>query len=184
MGLGRALHHPLGLAAVRIRAAALLPFLLLPLGACSTINAIVGAAAGAATGTATTNPLVGYGVAVGVNAGLDELQHYVARLRQNAEQDQIVGAVGEMQIGETRNWKIVHDIPEFDDEHGQMQVTRVIDTPLTQCKEVLFTVDEGQGAKLRRVLYTTDACHSLHGWKWAAAEPAVERWGYLQHISH
>ena len=184
MGLGGAGHVALGLDPVRLRAAALLPLLLLPVSACSTVSAIVGTAAGAATGTVTTNPLIGYGVAVGVNAGLDELQKYIARTRQNAEQDQIAMAVGQMQPGEARDWKIVHDIPMFDDEHGTVQVVRLIDTPLTQCKEVLFTVDEGGGPRLRRTLYTTDACRNTRGWKWAEAEPAVERWGYLQHISH
>lgn len=183
MGRGGARHVALGLHPVRLREAALL-LLLLPVSACSTVSAIVGAAAGAATGTVTTNPIVGYGVAVGVNAGLDELQKYVARTRKNAEQDQIAIAVGQMQPGETRDWKIVHEIPMFDDEHGTMQVVRLIDTPLTQCKEVIFTVDEGKGPRLRRALYTTDACRNTRGWKWAEAEPAVERWGYLQHISY
>ena len=184
MGLGRTVHIALGIDPVRLRAAAFAPLLLLPISACTVANAVIGAVAGAATGAGTTNPLVGYAVAVGVDAGLDELQKYIARSRQNAEQDQIAIAVGEMQPGETRDWAIVHDIPMFDDEHGTVQVTRVIDTPLTQCKEVLFTVDEGNGAKLRRALYTTDACRNTRGWKWAEAEPAVERWGYLQHISH
>ena len=125
--------------------------LLLPagLGACSTVGPIAGAVVGASTGAATVNPIVGYAVAVGVNAGVDELQHYVARVRQGAEQDAIATAVGQMQVGETRRWQIVHDIPMFDDEHGEMQVVRLIDTPLTQCKEVLFTVDEGRPPHLR-----------------------------------
>ena len=63
-------------------------------------------------------------------------------------------------------------------------VVRAIDTPLVQCKEVLFTVDSGRGAHEKRVPYVTDACHDTKGWKWAAAEPATERWGYFQHVSH
>ena len=158
--------------------------LLLPLGlgSCRVVGAIAGAAAGAASGTATSNPIVGFAIAVGVNAGIDELQNYIARIRQNAEQDEIAKAVGEMQLGETRSWKIVHDIPEFDNEHGQMQVVRLIDTPLTQCKEVMFTVDQGSGSRLHQRPYVTDACQDTRGWKWAQAEPATERWGYLQHI--
>jgi hypothetical protein len=162
----------------------MLLLLLMPITACSSVGAIAGATAGASLGAATVNPIVGYGVAVGVKAGVDALQQYVARVRQNAEQDEIVVAVGQMDVGEMRSWKIVHDIPMFDDEHGQMQVVRTIDTPLTQCKEVLFTVDEGSGSKLRRALYTTDACRNTRGWKWAQAEPATERWGYFQHIGH
>ncbi len=156
----------------------------LALGACGVASAVVGAVAGASVGGATANPVVGYGVAVGVNAGLDELQKYVARVRQNAEQDAIVTAVGQMGVGETRDWKIVHDIPMFDNEHGEMQVVRLIPTPLTRCKEVLFTVDDGKPPHLDRTLYTTDACLDTRGWKWAQAEPATERWGYFEHISH
>ena len=160
--------------------------LLLPLavGACSTASAVAGAVVGASTGAATANPIVGYAVAVGVNAGLDELQKYIARDRQGAEQDAIASAVGQMQPGESRPWKIVHTIPMFDDEHGEMQVVRVIDTPLTQCREVLFTVDRGRPPHLHRTPYTTDACLDTRGWAWAEAEPATERWSYFQHISH
>lgn len=162
--------------------ATLLP--LLALCACGSAGAVAGAVVGASTGAATVNPIVGYAVAVGVNAGVDELQRYIARLRQGAEQDAIVAAVGQMQVGETRPWKIVHDIPLFDDEHGEMQVVRSIDTPLAQCREVLFTVDEGRPQHLRRTPYTTDACLDTRGWSWAEAEPATERWGRFQHISH
>ncbi len=154
------------------------------LAGCSSAGAIAGAVVGASTGAATVNPVVGYVTAVGVNAGVDALQQYIARVRQGAEQDAIVDAVGGMQPGQIRPWKIVHDIPLFDDEHGQMQVVRSIDTPIAQCREVLFTVEHGQGARLRRVPYVTDACHDTSGWRWAAAEPATERWGYFQHISH
>ena len=185
MGVGRARDLALGNSPVRLAAVALAAALLPGvLGGCSVIGAVAGAAAGASTGAATANPLVGYGVAVGVNAGIDALQNYVTRVRQNAAQDEIAVAVGQMGLGETRDWKIVHDIPEFDDEHGEMQVVRLIDTPLTQCKEVVFTVDAGRGPRLHRTPYTTDACRDTRGWKWAQAEPATERWGYFQHIGH
>ena len=105
-------------------------------------------------------------------------------VRQNAEQDAILSSVAEMPPGQVKDWKIVHEIPMFDNEHGTMQVTRVIDTPLTECKEVLFTVDNGQGAHLKQTPYITSACRDDHLWKWAEAEPAVSRWGYFEHISH
>lgn len=151
---------------------------------CRSLGGISGAVAGASTGAATANPIVGYAVAVGVNAGVDELQKYIARVRQNAEQDAIVEAVGEMDVGTSRPWKIVHEIPMFDDEHGEMKVTRLIQTPLTVCKEVMFTVDNGTGTHLHQTLYVTSACLDSQGWKWAAAEPAVDRWGYFQHLAH
>jgi hypothetical protein len=154
------------------------------LGGCSMVGPISGAVAGGATGAVTVNPIVGYATAVGVNAGVDELQKYIARTRQNAEQDAIIVSVADMQPGQIKYWKIVHKIPMFDNEHGTMQVTREIDTPLTQCKEILFTVDKGQGAKLKQTPYITAACRDDAGWKWAESEPAIVRWGYFQHISH
>ena len=167
-----------------------MPVMVLPvmaallLGGCSSLGAISGAVVGASTGAATANPIVGFAVAVGVNSGVDALQRYVARVRQGAEQDVLATAAGEMAVGEVRTWQIVHSIPLFDDEHGEMQVMRSIDTPLTDCREVLFTVDDGYGNGGPRARYDTDACRNSDGWKWAAAEPAVERWGYFQHISH
>ncbi len=160
------------------------PLLALLLAGCGTANAVVSAVAGASAGSATANPIVGYAVAVGIHASIDELQKYFARARQGAEQDVIARAVGEMDVGETRDWKIVHDIPLLDDEHGEMRVTRVIDTPITRCKEVVFTVESGRPPHLAQSLYATSACHGTQGWRWAMAEPAVERWGYFQHISH
>ena len=152
------------------------------LSGCNTLSAIAGAAAGAATGAATTNPIVGYAVGIGVKTGVDGLQRYVARVRANAGQDVIATAVGEMNVGETREWKIVHTLPPWGGEHGEVQVTRLIETPLALCKEVLFSVNEGEGPKLHRTLLTTDACRNTQGWKWAQAEPAVDRWGYFQRI--
>ncbi len=185
MGAGRACDHALGHAAVRLRwravPAALLATVLLV--GCQSVGAISGAAVGASTGAVTVNPIVGYVTAITVAAGIEELQHYIARVRQGAEQDVIVNAVGTMQPGETRQWKIVHDIPMFDDEHGEMRVVRSIDTPLAQCKEVLFTVDQGRAPHLRRTPFVTGACRDSNGWKWAEAEPATERWGYFQHIA-
>lgn len=147
-------------------------------------GAVSGAVAGGVMGTVTVNPIVGYATAVGVNAGVDELQNYIARTRQNAEQDAILTAVADMQTGEVKAWKIVHKIPMFDNEHGTMQVTRDIQTPLTDCKEVLFTVDKGKPPKVKQTPYITSACQDGGQWKWAETEPAVSRWGYFQHISH
>jgi hypothetical protein len=84
-----------------------------------------------------------------------------------------------MDVGDRRPWKIRHDIP-IGNEHGEVQVTRVIATPIALCKELIFSVDSGSGEDLKRALYTTQACQDGRQWKWALAEPAVERWGSLQ----
>ena len=155
--------------------------LLIPIALCGCRFAgdIVGAAAGGASAAATANPAVGIAVGVGVQAGIDATVSYLLRKRQQAEQDAIAAQVATMQTGERRTWKINHDIP-IGNEHGEVEVTRAIANPLSLCKELVFSVDEGEGAKMTRAWYTTEACQSGQGWKWALAEPAVDRWGSLQ----
>ena len=84
-----------------------------------------------------------------------------------------------MELGDRRPWKIRHDIP-IGNEHGEVQVTRVIATPLASCKELVFSVDSGSGEDLKREWYATQVCQNGQHWKWALADPAVERWGSLQ----
>jgi hypothetical protein len=157
----------------------LLPLIVIALGGCRFAGEVVGAAAGGASAAATANPAVGIAVGIAVNSGIDATTAYIARTRQGAEQDAIAGEVATMDVGERRPWKIVHDIP-IGNEHGEVQVARVIATPLATCKELVFSVEEGSGASLKRAWYTTQACRNGERWKWALAEPAVERWGALQ----
>jgi hypothetical protein len=77
-------------------------------------------------------------------------------------------------------WKISYDIP-IGDAHGDVTVTRIITSPLTTCKEVAFTIITSKNPAAPRPVYITTACEQSDGtWKWAEAEPAVERWGFLQ----
>ena len=149
----------------------LLPLLLL-LGGCSAVPGIVGAVAGAGTGAASANPAVGFLVGITVRAGLDYAQAYVVRVRQRGEQDAIADAAGRAPLGEARLWEIRHTIP-IGNEHGTVTPIRDIPNPLASCREVLFAT-EGGG------FFTTPVCRQPDGWKWAAAEPAVGRWGFLQ----
>ena len=145
---------------------------LLALGACQLIPTIGAVTAGGAAAGATGNPAIGYVVGLGVRAGLDELRLYVARKRQQGEQDAIADAAGTTQEGQPRAWEIVHTIP-IGNEHGTLTPIRTIATPLATCREILFTTSDGG-------LFTSTVCHQSDGWKWATAEPAVARWGYLQ----
>ena len=156
-------------------------FLILALGlsACSSIGGFAGAAAGIASGAVTSNPAVGYAVGLGVQAATDATTKYVFRNWQKAEQDEIAAVIGNLEVGQSHNWAITHSVA-YGDEHGEVRVTRLIDTPLALCKEVIFSVDTGDGPTLKRGWYITTACRSDDVWKWAAAEPAVERWGSLQ----
>lgn len=159
----------------------LVPVFLLLLGGCTSKFAgeLVAAGAGGAAAGATANPVVGIAVGVGVNAGIDATFAYVGRKWQQSEQDAIAREVGVMEVGEKRPWKIAHIIP-VGNEHGEVEVVRAIDSPLTVCKELAFSVDSGSGASEVRHWYVTDACRDGGRWKWSLAEPAIARWGTLQ----
>ena len=171
----------MGRVAVRRAAAGLLALgVVLPaLGGCQFMGEIVGAGAGGAAAGATANPAIGIAVGVGVNAGIDAAAAYVGRKWQQAEQDAIAADVAEMQPGEQRLWEVRHIVP-VGNEHGEVAVVRNIPSPLTLCKQLVFSVDAGKGAGLTRQWYTTDACRDGDRWKWAQAEPATARWGSLQ----
>ena len=78
-------------------------------------------------------------------------------------------------MGEFRPWRIRHTIP-IGNARGELAVVREYATPLATCREVVFTVEDGN----RPAVFTTSLCQRAAGWKWAAAEPAVDRWGFLQ----
>ena len=59
---------------------------------------------------------------------------------------------------------------------GDPEAVREFATPLTTCREIVFTVVDGD----ERDILTTTLCRQQDGWRWAAAEPAVDRWGFLQ----
>lgn len=142
---------------------------------CAVVADVAGLAAGGSAGAATANPAVGYVVAVSVRAGVDELRKYVQRRRQAGEQDAIAEAAGAAQLGEIRPWEIRHTIP-LGNERGELTVVREIVTPIVTCREVAFSVVEYS----RPRVFTTPLCKRPAGWKWAAAEPATTRWGFLQ----
>jgi hypothetical protein len=161
---------------MRPRAAAALLLALLTAG-CSSIGTITGLAGGAAAGTATASPAVGYAVGIGVRAATDYTVRYVGRVRQRAEQDAIAEVAGDLAPGAVAPWRVDHTIP-IGNEHGSVRVTRVIDNRLATCKELVFSVDANPPTP--PAWYTTSICRQTQRWKWAAAEPAVERWGFLQ----
>ncbi len=172
MGLGRACDGAVGIAAVRF--AALL--LVLLLGGCASAGNIIGIVAGAAAGGATANPAVGFGVGVGTAAVSDYVLRRVSRTWHQGEQDAIATTAGVLDVGGVGPWRVEHVLP-VGNEHGQLQIVRAIDNPLAPCKQVLFSVEE---SKEPPAWYSVDICKQQSGWKWASAEPAVERWGFLQ----
>jgi hypothetical protein len=171
MGLGRAGDGALGIAAVRLPALALLALL----GGCSSVAQISAVVTGGIAGASSGSPAVGFAVGVATDAAANYVVRYVGRVRQGAEQDAIAQVAGALPVGAEADWKIEHTIP-VGDEHGQLRIVRTIDSPLAECREVAFSVDEGKA----RHWFTSDVCKQADTWKWASAEPTVGRWGYLQ----
>jgi hypothetical protein len=149
------------------------------LGGCSSVPEITGLVTGGAVGVATASPALGFATAVAVDAAANAGVRYYGRSRQNAEQDVIAAAAGDLPMGGRASWHINHFIP-IGDEHGELEVTRAIANPLGDCKEIAFSVDDGGKTQPTRDWYIATICHQDTQWKWASAEPAVPRWGYLQ----
>ncbi len=178
MGVSGTRDRPMGFAAV-IRMQIVLLLAVSLLTGCKAVPEIAGVVAGGTVGGATANPALGFAVGVATDAATNAGLSYVGRSRQGAEQDAIARAAGDLPDGAKADWKIEHTIP-IGNEHGQLRVTRTIKSPLATCKEVAFSVDEGSRETPKRNWYVTAICRSVDDWKWAAAEPAVERWGFLQ----
>ncbi|PLZ00122.1 hypothetical protein CY652_22820 [Burkholderia sp. WAC0059] len=148
-------------------------------GGCSSIGAASGAAAGAATGLATANPAIGIGVGIAVQAAANDAVNTFMRNMHEDQQDRIAATVGMLPVGGTQTWRVKHRLP-VENGHGEIRVTRAFSSPLAICKEFLFSVIDGKGPGSPEHWYTASACLDDGTWKWASAEPAVERWGTLQ----
>lgn len=147
----------------------------LALAGCKNAGDIAGVVAAASTGSASANPAVGIAVGIAVRSGVNALADYLDRRRHEGEQDAIADAAGLAPIGTARAWEIRHTIP-IGNEHGLLQPVREFTTPLATCREIAFTVVDGKD----RDLLTTTLCREGTIWRWASAEPAVDRWGFLQ----
>lgn len=145
------------------------------LAGCGSIGGAAGAVAGMTSGTFTANPAVGYAVGVSVKAATDATVKYVLREWKRDQQNAMANVAGQLPIGQVQRWEIQHPVP-YDNERGNLQVVRDIDTPLARCREILFTVD-GDTPKAG---YVATICQQQRQWRWASAEPAVDRWGSLQ----
>ena len=181
MGFGRAGDRALERFAMMwsaVARAAVLATFSLALAGCSTLGGFAGAAAAFATSIGTANPIVGISVGIGVKAATDEGVKYVSRRKQHEIQNAVVAAARDIGPGETARYEHPHLIGSGVDR-GEVRVVRLIDTPLTTCKELLFSV-EHDGKHPHVDWFSTTACRNGEAWEWAAAEPAVERWGNLQ----
>ncbi|MCB4824753.1 hypothetical protein [Roseicella aerolata] len=168
---------------LRLRAA--FPALLLLLPGCqalltettSTLAGIGGASISDAVGAdAAITTGIGLGVQALGRAGLQ----YAQRKTHQAAQDHIAATAGPLPVGGTAAWATSHTIPVEPNERGQVAVSRTISSGPLECKEIVFSVENGSGEALRRAFYLAAICRDGERWKWASAEPATERWGSLQ----
>lgn len=143
------------------------------LAGCGQVAELSGAVAGGGAALVSSNPALGYAIGISVRAGVTAGMQTVMRVRQRAEQDALAAAIGGLDPGEAGSWQVRHTIP-IGNRSGQVRLLRIIDNPLAACREAAFTI-EGEGQ-----WFVTTACRQDTGWKWAAAEPATERWGSLQ----
>lgn len=164
---------------------AVLILAILPLAGCnsllteSTADAagVAGAGiAGAVTKDATVGAAIGLGVATGANTGL----MYVERRVHAQEQNNIAAVAGVLPVNAVAPWAVSHRVPVEPDEHGEVVVSRIFGGADFACKEIVFSVDKGQGVKFRRQFFTAVICRDGDAWRWATAEPATARWGSLQ----
>ena len=158
-----------------MRLAALPILALAALASCRAAGDVAGVIAAGTTGSASANPAVGIAVGIAVRSGVNALVKYIVRKRRTGEQDAIAEAAGAAPIGAARAWEIRHFIP-IGNTRGQLEPVREIVTPLATCREIVFTIVDGDD----REVYTTTLCREGETWRWAAAEPAVDRWGFLQ----
>jgi hypothetical protein len=164
---------------------------LLCLAGCSSVLTQSAGAGGGVGGAALANAFTNNGaITAGAGLGAQALAitgvQYLEKRVHGAEQNAIAGAAGNTPLGGVSGWRVVHDIPIEDDEHGEVTVTRLImpelpgAAPFFDCKEIIFSVDTKRHQQVNRDFYTADVCLDGRQWKWATAEPATARWGALQ----
>ncbi|WP_321855383.1 hypothetical protein [Paraburkholderia tropica] len=159
--------------------AALCASVALTTSGCGSIGAASGAAAAAATGIVTANPAVGVGVGIAVQAATDEAVNRFMKSMHADQQELIAETAGRLPVDGTDTWRIKHTLP-VENGHGKVRVTRAFASALALCKDFVFSVQDGDAANSPEQWYTATACQDQSTWKWATAEPAVERWGALQ----
>lgn len=165
----------------RVRVLATLVVAALALAGCgstgSAINSAISSAstAGVAAGItqATGSALIGTAVGVGAGIGLDAVIKYGERRIQRNAQNAIADAAAPLAIGQSAHWHINHWLP-LTQKNGTVEAARNYGT-IIPCKDVVFTVNDDDN------VYVTTVCKSKRGiWRWALAEPTVDRWGMLQ----
>jgi hypothetical protein len=138
----------------------------------SAAHNLVSAGVAATVGSAVGSPLVGVAAGVAAAAGLEEGVKYGERAIHDEMQTAVATTAGGLEVGRAAPWSITSLLP-MSGRHGVVQVARSFGEAIP-CKDVVFTVDPDED------FYVTTICRGRDGWRWAAAEPTVRRWGGLQ----
>lgn len=147
---------------------------------CASVGAAAGAAAGVGTGVVTSNPAIGIGVGIAVQAATDEAVKRLMKRLHGDQQIAIATTAGELNIGDTREWRVKHMLP-VENGHGDIRVLSESANALTTCREFMFSVADSDKPDAHQDWFLAQACKGDNGgWQWASAEPAVARWGNLQ----
>jgi len=184
MGVSGTGNGTLGCAAMRRRLDAMLAAGVMAsstgmMSGCASIGAVAGAVAAVSTGVVTSNPGIGIGVGIAVQAATDEAVKRVMKSLHGDQQMAIAAMAGELPVGETKPWRVKHALL-VENGHGEVRVLREFDSALATCREFAFSVVDGEKPGAPADWFVASICKDQDGWKWASAEPAVERWGTLQ----
>lgn len=162
-----------------MRRAVMLGLALLSLSGCAAAGpAITGLATAGVAGTvgsATGSALAGVVAGIGVSYGVDQGVKYAERRVEDNVQDSIASTAGPLPVGGSAHWQSQAELP-LSGKSGTLEIARAFGTAIP-CKDVVFTVADEEPHDV----YTTTICRNDEGeWRWALAEPATRRWGYLQ----
>jgi hypothetical protein len=171
---------------------ALAVFLLPWLAGCSSLITQSAGAGGGVGGAAianaiTKNGAITAGIGLGAQAAAITGAQILEKRVHAAEQDAIASAAAPVPVGGIAPWRITHTIPIETNEHGELTVVQDFAPALPEgagpgfdCKLIIFSVDTRSRQQIQRNFYTTYVCRDGATWKWATAEPATARWGFLQ----
>lgn len=144
------------------------------LSGCTAFSDVASTASAVASGAATGNPAVAIAVGGIVRAAIEASSQAYARSAASETQGVIVGIAGWLEPGDSETWHEVRHLTE--DLEGRVEVLRVIDSPLAVCKEIAFTIVQ---KGIESTPYHAAICNTGEQWRWALAEPAIQRWGTL-----
>lgn len=153
-------------------------------GCSSFLQQGAGAGAGIAGAAVAASVTSDAAVATGIGVGVQSLAQAGVQRAQRAVhttlQDRIAAVAGGLAVGEVGLWQVEHPVPIEPASRGEVTVSRTIGAQALDCREIVFSVENGPRAESSRGFYVAMICRDGERWKWASAEPATERWGSLQ----